>query len=238
MAHVPRLFRPGRIERGPITLEGDHARRLSSVLRLRPGDEFLLFAGDGREWRARVTSSGRDTIHAAVLDVTRQEPAPSLTLEVWCALVRATRFELAVEKCTEAGADIIRPLVTSHTARADQLSPTRRERLERIAIEAAEQSGRLTVPVIAQATDVLRALDRAPGPVILGDPGGLPWPQMAALLPQSGHVAVAVGPEGGWSPAEIAAARAHGALVTRTGPTILRTETAAIVFTALVRAAT
>lgn len=238
MAHVPRLYRPGRIERGPVTLEGDHARRLTSVLRLRPGDEFLLFAGDGREWRARVTSAGQGTVHAEVLVVARQEPAPSITLELWCALVRATRFEFAVEKCTEAGVDIIRPVVTSHTARGDELSPGRRERLARIAIEAAEQSGRLSVPVIAQATGFLHALDRAQGPVVLGDPGGLPWPRTAALLPQSGHLVVAVGPEGGWSPAEIAAARAHGALVTRTGQTILRTETAAIVLTALVRAST
>ncbi len=236
MAHVPRIYRPGRIAPGPLTLDGEPAKRLGAVLRVRPGEPFLVFAGDGREWHATVSSVERNSIRADVTGVARQEGVPALTLEVWCALVRANRFETVIEKCTEAGADVIRPLTSDFTARADAASPARIERWNRIVVEASEQSGRLHLPVIAEAAPFERVLSNGHHPVVLADPEGLPWPDVARLLPVAGTVAVAVGPEGGWSDAERAAARSRGALVARTGDTILRTETAAIVMTGLVRA--
>jgi len=236
MAHVPRIYRPGRIEQGPFVLEGESAKRLATVLRVRPGEEFLVFSGDGREWRAAVLASERGQVRAEVRGLERQEAPAALELETWVALVRANRFEMAIEKCTEAGATVIRPFTSDFTVRGDAPSPTRNDRWERIAIEAAEQSGRLTVPVITGAATFSHLLGQAHYPIAIGDPTGMPWPEAARLLPDSGKVAVAAGPEGGWSAAELASAKARGAILANVGPHILRTETAAIVLTSLVRA--
>lgn len=235
MAHVPRLHVSGHLGPGPLVLDAARARRLTSVMRLREGESFLAFAGDGREWRARLTSVTKSATRAEVEELTRQEPALPLVLEAWLALIRPQLFDLAIEKCTEAGVDIIRPMRTDHLARGDAASTQRQDRWERIAVEAAEQSGRLRVPVIQPPTDFAGLLDRARVPLLIGDQHGKPWPEAAKLLPLQGPVAVAIGPEGGFSRDELAAATARGAIATSFGPNILRTETAAIVAVSLVR---
>ena len=236
MAHIPRLYLPQRFAPGPVQLDAEHSRRLASVMRLRTGDEFRLFSGDGREWRAVVLSEGKTGLRCEVQDVVRQEPRPARTIELWCGLVRPSRFDWAVEKAVEAGADVIRPLLSDYTARGDGASRQKHDRWNRIAIEAAEQSGRLWVPVIAEPARFGDLLARLRGPLVLADAGGMQVSEVARLLPPAGTVTLAVGPEGGFSPDELARARAAGALPLRLGPNILRTETAAVVATGLLRA--
>jgi 16S rRNA (uracil1498-N3)-methyltransferase len=237
MASPPRVFVPGPLHPGTLSIEGDPAKRLASVLRLRPGDAFALFCGDGREYEATFAGATGKRVAAIVGPVARQEPPAALSLELYCGLVRATRFDTVVEKATEAGADVIAPLISEHAARGEHPSPARYERWERIAIEAAEQSGRLYVPVLAQPV-VFEVALRSPGTLaLLCDPAGSPWNQVAALLPKRGRLLLLIGPEGGFSDGEVAAARRAGALVAAIAPNVLRTETAAIVATALVRAA-
>ncbi|GAB4331853.1 MAG: 16S rRNA (uracil(1498)-N(3))-methyltransferase [Dehalococcoidia bacterium] len=216
-------------------LEGDAGHRLRAVLRLKAGDEFLAFAGDGREYRATVSAVTKSAVNAFVGEIVRQAPAPAVALETWCALVRPNRFDWAIEKCVEAGADVIRPLVTEHAARGDSASASRRQRWDRIAVEAAEQSGRLYVPVVEAPLSFAQALHRYHGALIVADAAGAPLAEIAPLLPSRGHVAVVAGPEGGLSDAEREAARHAGALLLRLGPYILRTETAAVVATAVLR---
>lgn len=238
MAHVPRLYVPGRLAPGPLTLAPEQAKRLASVMRLREGDEFLVFSGDGREYRASVTAVEKKgaTLRAEVGELVRQEPQSPRVVELWLGLVRANRFEWALEKCVEAGVDIIRPLVSEYTARGDAPSAAKQERWQRILVEAAEQSGRLWLPVLEPAAKFGDLLSRRRGTLILGDPGGMPWPDATKLLPQQGNIAIAIGPEGGFAPEELAQANAQGALLTRFAPHILRTETAAVIATALLRA--
>lgn len=236
MPHIPRLYRPGRIGPGPLTLDAEASRHLGQVLRMRPGETFLVFGGDGSEWLARIdAAAGKQGVAATVLELTRQEPAAALQVELCCALVRAAKFDLVVEKCTVLGADVIRPLTCERTNRGDDPSGPRRERWERIAVEAAEQSGRLRVPVIAAVASLDEMLQRQ-GTFLFADGSGAPWDEAARLIADAGHVRILVGPEGGWSSAETAKARAAGGIVTRLGPNILRTETAAMAAVALVRA--
>lgn len=237
MPHIPRVYRSGHLAPGPLLIDGEPARRLATVMRVRAGEEFRLFAGDGREWRATVIEVGRQAIRAEVGEVTRQEPPPVLTVEVWAGLVRANRFDWIVEKCTEAGADVIRPLVTGYGARGDEPSAARNERWHRIAVEAAEQCGRLYLPAVEPASSLDDLLSRHHGALLLADGGGLPWPQVVPLLPAEGRLALIIGPEGGLSADEVARARARGALVASLGPNILRTETAAVVAVGLLRSA-
>ncbi len=236
MAPVPRLHVPGHIAAGPLRLDGDAAKRLGAVMRLREGDEFLVFSGDGREWLATVQGVKRGVVLATVGAVVRQEAAPALVVELWCALVRPNRFDWAIEKATEAGADVIRPLVCEFNARAETASAMRQERWERIAVEASEQSGRLHLPVVTGPVTFGAALERLHAPIVIAHPGGVAWPQAKALLPARGTVVVAIGPEGGFSEREVAAAKTHGAIPLSLGANILRTETAALLAVGLLRA--
>lgn len=238
MAHVPRIYLPGKLSPGSLVIEGEPAKRLARVMRLRAGDGFFAFAGDGHEYGATVTEVLRNSVVATIGAVTRQEAAPAVTLDLWVGLVRANRFDDAVEKCTEAGADIIRPMVSEHSARGDQASAGRQERWDRIAAEASEQCGRLHVPVITAPASLEQLLDRHGGTLLVAHPGGTSWRETARLLPASGSIAGVVGPEGGLSDDEVSRLRGQGALVTSIAPHILRTETAAAVLAALVRSAT
>ena len=238
MAHVPRLYIPGHLAPGHLHLEDEQAHRLAAVMRLRAGDQFLTFCGDGREWRSTVESVTKGGVDAIVGELARQEPLGALTVEVWCGLVRPNRFDWAIEKCVEAGADIVRPLVSEFAARGDGSSLTRQERWTRIAIEAAEQSGRLFVPAVDEPAPFAALLARGRQvPLVIAHAGGRPLLETAPLLPASGGVAVAIGPEGGLSDDEIDKATAQGALLLSLGPNVLRTETAAVVATAFMRGA-
>lgn len=225
----------GKLAPGPLVLDGEAANRLGAVLRVRPGEEVRLFAGDGREWQALVREAGRGRVVVEVAGVVRQEPPPELVVEVWLPLVRAQRFEWAVEKCTEAGADIIRPAAMAYSQRGDAPSGAKLERWERIAVEASEQCGRLFLPVIEPAAGLERLLGGHRGALVALDREGMPPGEAARLLPERGRAAVVCGPEGGFSPGELAALRAKGALFVRAGPYVLRSETAAVAGVVLVR---
>lgn len=238
MSHTPRVYVPGYLGTGPLALRGEAARHLTGVLRLKTGEPLLVFAGDGREWHATVTSVAQDSVMAAVDELVRQEPPPAVVLETWVGVVRASRLDDAVEKCVEAGADIVRPVLCEFSQRGESASPAKLERWRRIAIEAAEQSGRVFVPVVEPPVPLGTALESFRGPIVLGDSAGKPASELAPLLPQIGPVAWVVGPEGGLSGAESALLLRRGALTLSLGPYILRTETAATVGTAVLRGLT
>lgn len=238
MSHVPRVYLPVRLAHGAVTIDGEPGRHLATVLRVRPGDPLLLFAGDGHEWSATVAGVTKSGVVADLGELTRQQPPPPVILETWCALIRANRFEWALEKCVEAGADVIRPVVTEWTQRGDSPSEARLARWQRIVVEAVEQSGRLFVPVIEPPAPLTRVLEPYRGALLIGAKDGKPVFELGPLLPALGHLAVVVGPEGGLSDAETAALTRHGAIPASFGPHILRTETAAVVGTALARSLT
>lgn len=231
VAHVPRLFVPGLRGPGPLTLDGEQAKRLGAVMRLRAGDTFLAFGGDGREWEARITAVDRGRIAAVVGPVVRQEGASTRVVETAIAVVRPNRMDWAIEKCTEAGADVIRPFTSAHTVRG--AAEGRADRWQRLATEAAEQSGRLFVPVVRETEPLPGVLAHFAGTLVFGTFDGSRWSDAARSLPDDGHVLAVVGPEGGFTDEESALLRSRGGIGVRLGPHVLRTETAALVLTAL-----
>jgi 16S rRNA (uracil1498-N3)-methyltransferase len=237
MPALARVYVPGPIGPGPLSLPPDATRRLANVLRLKPGNAFLAFSGDGREYPAIIDHVGGKRLAATVQAIARQEPPPPLSIELYAGLVRANRFDLVVEKATEAGADVITPLLSERSARGEAPSDSRSQRWERIAIEASEQSGRLYLPVLQQPVSLDKVIERAGLTFLMTHHGEMPWREAAGLLPQRGSVALLVGPEGGFTSEEALLARQRGAILTSIGPNVLRTETAAIVATALVRSA-
>jgi 16S rRNA (uracil1498-N3)-methyltransferase len=213
-----------------IALGAEAAHRIARVLRLQQG-EHIGIIGDGLAFDGILRQTGRQ---ARVQLVSQLPPEPPRTfLTLYQALIRPNRFEWLIEKGTELGVNRFVPIMTEHTAvRATEIGSSRLERWRRIAVEATEQCGRMRPPDLAEPTAYLAALNASEGVRFLAweglrvetaAPGGREDKQSA------GHVSLFIGPEGGWSAAEVEAARAAGVTLLSLGPTTLRAETAAIV---------
>jgi 16S rRNA (uracil1498-N3)-methyltransferase len=235
-----RLFVSQTLEAGaPIEPSEEQSRYLVAVMRLQPGDEVRLFNGRDGEWLCRVGEAGKRRCRLVAERQTRpQAPGPDLDLVV--ALVKRNRLETIVEKATELGARRIRLLITRRT----QADHTNVSRLQAIATEAAEQTGRLDVPQVLEPVKLERLLDDWDRDRRLmfcdeaGDDPEAPWggaegrarPALEALEGQGrGPWALLIGPEGGFAPEERARLRGLGQVTPVTlGPRILRADTAAI----------
>jgi 16S rRNA (uracil1498-N3)-methyltransferase len=225
------------LEAGPLlAIEAAQAHYLTHVMRLNVGDELRLFNGHDGEWRARLAAIGRRACQLEILERTRgQSVGPDLDLIV--ARVRRARLETIVEKAAELGARRVRLALTERT----NAERTNVARLAAIAVEAAEQTGRLDVPEIIapERLDRLIAAWPADRPLMFCDEAGEAAPALAALAgkPQ-GPWGVLIGPEGGFSPRERALVRSlAGAVPVSLGPRILRADTAAIAALTLWQAA-
>lgn len=196
-------------------------------MRLATGDELLVFNGRDGEWRARVASVGKRAVTLeTVARVREQAVGPDLELVV--ALVKRTRLETIVEKAAELGAARVRLVITERT-NADH---TRVDRLRAIAVEAAEQTGRLDAPEILEPVKLERLIADWPAGrrLLFCDEAGDAKPVLEVLNDQPrGPWAVLIGPEGGFSPGERARLRdLPFAIPASLGPRILRADTAAI----------
>jgi 16S rRNA (uracil1498-N3)-methyltransferase len=235
-----RLFVPDALSEGAaIAPSADQARYLVAVMRLQPGDELLLFNGRDGEWLARVAETSKRGCRLAAEGLARPQTAgPDLDLVI--ALVKRARLETIVEKATELGARRIRLAITRRT----QADHTNVARLQAIATEAAEQTGRLDVPEVLEPVRLDRLLDGwEEGRRLMfcdeaGDDPGQDWggaagrarPALEALRSAPGGAwAVLIGPEGGFAPEERDRLRGFAAVTPVTlGPRILRADTAAI----------
>lgn len=213
----------------------DQARYLTGVMRLKLGDGLLLFNGRDGEWRATVAEVSKRGCVLSVEEKTREQ-AGVPDLELIVALVKRTRLETIVEKAAELGCRRVRLVITRRT-NADH---TRVERLQAIATEAAEQTGRLDVPEILPPEKLDRLIDGwdASRRLLFCDEAGDALPAMEALKGARGPWAVLIGPEGGFAPEERQRLR-EAAFTTPAslGPRILRADTAAIAALSLWQAA-
>jgi 16S rRNA (uracil1498-N3)-methyltransferase len=216
----------------------EQARYLTAVMRLGVGDVLAVFNGRDGEWRAIVAEVGKRGCRLRVEEPLRsQSLGPDLDLIT--ALVKRTRLETIVEKATELGARRIRLVVTERT-NADH---TNVARLQAIAVEAAEQTGRLDVPQVAPPLrlDGLLAGWTEDRRLMFCDEAGDARPVLSALTERGEGAtpwAVLIGPEGGFSPVERERLRAlDGVTPVSLGPRILRADTAAIAALTLWQAA-
>jgi 16S rRNA (uracil1498-N3)-methyltransferase len=211
---------------GPVELRGPEAHHLAVVCRLRPGDRVCLFNGDGREYPALVVEAGKRAVTLEVREVLAPERELGHRLEIAVPLPKGDRAQFLVEKLTELGATSLVPLRT----RRSVVHPgeTKREKLERYVIEASKQCGRNVLLRVEALADWEKYCVREdlPGRKLLAHPGGAP-PTRAAR-----DTVVAVGPEGGFTEEEVAAAQAAGWQGVGLGPRILRVETAALALAA------
>ena len=214
-----------------ITLTADEARHLREVLRLKPGDGVSVFDGAGKEFRARVAQARRDF---AELDLDEEiqpaRPESPLQITLAVALLKGEKFDLVVQKATELGVTKIVPLMTRFAdikLRDESDASKRVARWQRIALEAAKQSGRAVVPDVTLPVSLALLLDGSC--ILFSEKGG------HGLTEVPNPITAIIGSEGGWSDEELDEARAAGAHIVTLGGRILRAETAAIAFTALLQ---
>lgn len=232
-----RLYVPDALSAGaPVTPSPEQGRYLTAVMRLAAGAEVLLFNGRDGEWRATIVEAGKRVCRLVVgAQMRPHQIGPDLDLVI--ALIKRGPLETIIEKATELGARRVRLAVTRYT-NADKANVAR---LQAIATEAAEQTGRLDVPEIVAPQKLEKMLDgwEADRRLMFCDEGGSVPPALQALAgTPSGPWAVLIGPEGGFAPEE--AERLHGLpFVTPVslGPRILRADTAAIAALTLWQAA-
>lgn len=223
-----RLFVPNDLAAGvAFLLDEGQSRYLAAVMRKTVGDEVAVFNGRDGEWSARLASVGKRAVGLEPICRLRPQAAgPDLDLVI--ALVKRSRLETIVEKAAELGARRVRPVVTERT-NADH---TRVERLQAIAVEASEQTGRLDTPAVLEPEKLDRLMSNweEGRRLLFCDEAGDARPVLDVLADaQDASWAVLIGPEGGFSPRERDMLRALPFAVPATlGPRILRADTAAI----------
>ena len=220
---------------GVAHLSEEEARHLARVLRLGVGDEVAVFDGNGREFRARVEQIGREGAVARLIAGIESVPEPAVRLTLAQSAIKGDRMDDVIRDATMMGVAAIEPLVTEHTAA--QLKPGRApDRWRRIAIASAKQCGRAVVPSIGRGATLPEWLaeDRSSVRLLLLEPsaggpkrGQPPFPARRDQPPAS--ASLLVGPEGGWSAAEIEAAIAAGYEPITLGRRTLRADAVAIV---------
>jgi 16S rRNA (uracil1498-N3)-methyltransferase len=235
-----RLFlTPAQLASETVTISGADAHHLLNVLRVRAGERLLLLDGLGGAWHAEVLDTGKRELTARRLEPAAVAPEPVLHLTVAQALGKGDKFEQVIQHGTEVGAAAFIPLHTERgVVRVDAKSAdAKRERWTLIAKGAAEQSGRAVIPSVeppASFSALLPRLGEFDAALLLHPEGEDAAPLLRAEARAGRRWLLMVGPEGGFSPAEVEQARGAGAWVASLGEHILRTETAALIAAAQV----
>lgn len=228
----PRFFidEPDDFFRGRTPLPPQAARHAGRSLRLAAGERVALFNGRGRRWLGAIGFSGDDAwVDIDACDESSVETPVRMTLLQ--ALVSPDKTEWIVEKAVEAGVAriVLAPASRSVTKLSGDRLQKRLSRLKDIAVSAAEQCGRNVVPPIEAAGRLEDAFRNIEADLrLMLAPGASDGADLSRLRPGLASSAFAVGPEGGFSPEEIAQAEALGWTPALLGPRIFRTETAGL----------
>ena len=213
-----------RLAAGPLRLAGDGGHHLARVLRVRPGAEVVAFDGRGSEARGRVFEVEGDRVWLELDAPTSASTEPARSLTLAPALLKGDKLADVVRMGTELGVVAFRP-VLARRCDVRELSPARLARLQRVASEAARQSGRALVPAVHEAVAVAD-LSWEAAAVVADLAAPLPWRDAPGL--DGDRLTVITGPEGGWAPGETAALETRGAARVRLGGRVLRAETAPV----------
>lgn len=205
--------------------------QLKNVFRVQTGQEMILFNGNGGEYLGKVVNMEKNKIFLRVEEnPCNKTVEPKININLCQALIKKDNFEWVIQKGTEVGVSFFTPVLAERSEKKG-LNQTR---LEKIAQEAAEQSGRLLVPQISEIKSLSKALKELKGQKILLDASGESVASFAKEMQKLKEINVFVGPEGGWSQDELLLARENGAKIINLGPRILRSETAGIVAATIV----
>lgn len=225
-AYIDAPLGPGLV----VQLPEHSGGHLVRVLRLREGDECVLFNGDGHDYSARIRAIGKRGIEAEVVASTRLHNESPLAITLLQGIARGEKMDLILQKATELGVNAIMPVQSERSevkldgARAEK----RLAHWRGVVAAACEQCGRARIPQVSppmSLTDAA-AMDGLPQSRHLLSP--LADTGIDAVEPAMAALALAIGPEGGWSPRDLQSLADAGFSGLRLGPRILRTETAGL----------
>ena len=223
---------------GVARLPAGEAKHAEKVLRLKPGDEVCALDGAGGRWRGEIEAVSDGDVRLRLIESLDSHESP-LRLTVYEGIPKADKLDFIAQKLTELGAAALTPVRMERCVVKldDRDGEKRRERLEKIAREAAKQCGRGRFPRVERPLDWPRALEEMKRHELLLIPweeaGGRGLKDAFAAAPGARNIGIVIGPEGGMSPGEVAAMAEIGGVTVTLGPRILRTETAAVVSAAL-----
>ena len=209
--------------------DAEHVR----VLRMRPGEDITICDGHGTDYRCRIVSAEKEQVEAEVLEVVRCPAEPSVKVTVLCGLPKGDKTDYIIQKCVEAGADEIMFFKSDRCVAKPNKPEKKLERWQRIAEEAAKQSGRGIIPQVSWAGELADAFNVA----VQKDIGlfmyetGEREALNDVLSANTGvkTAAIITGPEGGFAPFEAELAKICGLRICSMGERILRCETAPVV---------
>ncbi|MEZ5284507.1 MAG: RsmE family RNA methyltransferase [Vicinamibacterales bacterium] len=213
-------------------VEGDEAHHLARVLRLGPGAEVDVLDGSGRVFHARVDEASRACVLVSLLGELEAAPEPAVRVVLAMSVLKADAMDAVVRDATMMGVARVVPVVSARaeTTRAALARGQRVARWQRIARSSMKQCGRAVVPEIAPPTslaDWLREPVEGTG-IVLAEPAAGAGRAMSDV-PRASSATLLVGPEGGWTAGELAAARDAGYSVVSLGRRTLRADVAPIV---------
>lgn len=199
--------------------------QIRDVLRAKVGDELLLWkSGEGVDYVFVITYMAPSRIEGVVSDASENDREPRARVSLYCALLKRENFELVLQKAVEVGVGAIIPVTSARTIKAR----LNMDRARAIIQEAAEQSGRGVVPELYEVTSFDDALEHAKGNEVFFFDTRASHNDIKCAN-HGCRTGIFIGPEGGWTDAEVECAQASGCHVVSLGPLTLRAETAAIV---------
>jgi 16S rRNA (uracil1498-N3)-methyltransferase len=232
---IPRIYTDSPLTEGQVAaLDDNAAQHVGRVLRMQPGQELLLFNGDGQDFPATITSAGKKQVEVQLGSPTANTTESPLEIVLGQTLSKGDRMDYAVQKAVEMGVTRIVPLTTERCEirlKGDR-EDKRLRHWQSVAISAAEQCGRARVPKILPVMTVNEWFERT-GDCDLRLVLHHRTEQSLTALNKPARIALLIGPEGGLSGDEIAAAEHAGFLPVALGPRVLRTETAPVAAMAL-----
>ncbi|MCR5663616.1 MAG: 16S rRNA (uracil(1498)-N(3))-methyltransferase [Oscillospiraceae bacterium] len=239
---MPRFFIAGtNLAGGMAILKGRDAEHVR-VLRLRPGEDVILCDGKGTDYRCRLVYADKEQAEAEIVEVVPCPAEPNVAVSVLCGLPKGDKTDYIIQKCVEAGAAEIGFFLSDRCVARPETPEKKLERWQRIAEEAAKQSGRGIIPQVRWVGDLAGALDLA----LKKDLGLFLYETgereaLHAVLDENRNLrsaALITGPEGGFAEFEAKLARIAGLHICSLGERILRCETAPVVALSAVMYAT
>ena len=234
---MPRIYLPViHPSDNQISITGEKSRYLTSVLRCRKGDDLIVFDGEGNCFRTSLIKSERKEVVVEIIGKFPCNPESSLDITLVQGLLKGEKMDMVVQKTTELGVKAIIPVITERS----QLRETRKiARWRKIAEEASRQSGRSVVPAVHEQVDFEKFFCESPATehgAIFYEEGGMTLSKaLSNFIPRPSSFTILVGPEGGFTRAEVNLAKGKGLIAASLGRRILRAETAAISAVTLVQ---
>ncbi len=211
-----------------VTLQGDEARHMLTVLRMKVGDEVLLIGGDGTECSARITSCCEGTVTLAIIERASCAAEPTIEITLFQCLPKQGKMELIIQKCVELGVSRIVPTIAERCVVRLDGKDNRLQRWNRVSLEAAKQCGRAAVPEVLSPQPLadIRPSDFELCLLAYENESDTGLKKVLQHNKNVKSIAIIIGAEGGFSPREVKRLTDGGAVTVSLGRRILRTETA------------